>query len=404
MPINAQIYYDNYLVAGVLGSFDASAYPARSQSIIDVGTDFVSQHRNVSVQLTFLSDEQALFFEWAPSFFIGPELIQDRATDWTDCGTPKYKYIRGCRITADTPTTGQNIAINIETPEGLSFTAGGVLGGAKQNIYAFSWPPFKAHLVRVQALPPVNGTPNQWRFFNVAFDFDIEPELTTNWTTQPSTFSKKGYLHLRDYQFAYASQVGADYFIRFDTTPGTKNLSDDPPDPGFGPPWFLADIKLLGLGDNNGTITMTITGPDGTLGPTVYPVNQNSDPQNSFPLDSLFTLDDTSVVTITADTIGGDGVRVTFGLVQSSPGSLVAIVDGVSHTLNALLPSTDGEEIKRYYNAPPLKGKVWQFSAVGVLQVYQKDCEFRLKSWGEEEYNIMKFIGDDNFTSGGAKI
>lgn len=86
-------------------------------------------------------------------------------------------------------------------------------------------------------------------------------------------------------------------------------------------------------------------------------------------------------------------------------GVLTAIVDGVPYTIAPNLPSTHGAEIKRYFPALPLKGKLWQFSGAGTaLQIYQRDCEFRVKPWGGGSYTILKPIGDTTVTSEGAKI
>lgn len=293
--MNLATYYDNYLIASAIASSVTVPTPLnRQQQLQDVGLDSESLHRNISVVLTWQSTEQAILFEWQPSFFVTPEDTLVRPTDWQDCGTIKNKYIRGCRILADT-TDPNTRAVDTLTVQ-VQYD-GGLIGATLTVTHAgeltlpYSFPPFKGHLVRLVPTSPTQS----WRLFTVEWEFDIEPEATGYWVTQPSTFSMRGYLHIRDFQLAYA-------------------------------------------------------------------------------------------------TVNAGGV-------------LMLIVDNVSHVLVAAIPSTAGIEVKKYYAAPPVKGKVWQLYGTGnALQIYMNDCEFRIKAWGDPQYSTLKMLGDDNFTSGGAKI
>ena len=88
-------------------------------------------------------------------------------------------------------------------------------------------------------------------------------------------------------------------------------------------------------------------------------------------------------------------------------GVLSVIVDGTTYTLISNLLNTGGMERKIHVVAPPVKGKLWQLQAIGVntqLQVYERDCEFRVKPWGTDAYQVLKPLGDTTRTSGGAKI
>jgi hypothetical protein len=85
--------------------------------------------------------------------------------------------------------------------------------------------------------------------------------------------------------------------------------------------------------------------------------------------------------------------------------NLLMIVDGVSNTIAAALPSTGGNEVKSYFPAPPLKGKLFQLYLTGnQVQLYLKDCEFRMKQWGADQYAVLKPVGDESVTSGGARL
>ena len=197
-----------------------------------------------------------------------------------------FKFVHGCRITADTGGLTRTVQVQYD---------GGLLGPvltvnhAIEMVKPYSFPPFKAHLMR---LVPTGTTP--WRLMNVVWEVDEEPESTDYWVTQATTWEFNGYAHLRDFQFAWASLL---------------------------------------------------------------------------------------------------------------PGALLkVIVDGVSYPL-ATLPATAGVEMKRYFSAPPIKGKIWQFSLTGQpAQVYVKDCEFRIKPWGAQQYAVLKPLGGESLTSGGARL
>lgn len=75
-----------------------------------------------------------------------------------------------------------------------------------------------------------------------------------------------------------------------------------------------------------------------------------------------------------------------------------AIVDGTLTTI-ATLPAT-ASPVKQYFPTPPLKGRYWQLTATGTgLQLYERDIEFLVKSWGSTgPYARVKPFGD---TSGG---
>jgi hypothetical protein len=280
---NITVYYDNFLLSSISPVLAAAA--SRTQTAIDLGLDAAALHRNIGLVITFGSSGGTTLYEWQPSYLAKPEDTVDRPTDWMDAGTIGYKYVHGCRITADTGGVTRTVQIQYD---------GGLLGptlSVNHNgevTLPHSFTPFKAHLLR---LVPTDTA--SWRLIAVEWDVDPEPEPTSVWISQPSTFDMPGYLHMRDLQLAYA-------------TP------------------------------NAGAV-------------------------------------------------------------------LSMIVDGKAYTLNSNLPSTSGAEVKSYITAPPVKGKVWQLSATGTaLQIYQRDCEFRIKPWGGESYATVKPFGDT--TGGGARI
>lgn len=72
-----------------------------------------------------------------------------------------------------------------------------------------------------------------------------------------------------------------------------------------------------------------------------------------------------------------------------------AIVDGGAPVTLATLPSSTSP-VKQYFPVPPLKGRYWQLSATGTgLQLYERDIEFLVKSWGSTGlYSRVRPFGD----------
>lgn len=103
----------------------------------------------------------------------------------------------------------------------------------------------------------------------------------------------------------------------------------------------------------------------------------------------------------------GFGHAREFELAYAAVGTSVfsVIVDGVTYTFYTDSVGTGGTETKVYVPLPPLKGKLWSLSYTGIgLQVYEKDCEFRVKQWASSGmYQNANIAGDDSLTAG-AKI
>lgn len=92
---------------------------------------------------------------------------------------------------------------------------------------------------------------------------------------------------------------------------------------------------------------------------------------------------------------------------STGPGTVIsAIVDGVL-TVIATLPGAPAT-VKQYFVCPPLKGRYWQLTASGTgLQLYERDIEFMVKTWGSQgPYVRVKPFGDSSGGGGasGARI
>ena len=76
-------------------------------------------------------------------------------------------------------------------------------------------------------------------------------------------------------------------------------------------------------------------------------------------------------------------------------GLVSVIVDGAAPVTLATL-GAQAVPGKGYFPCPPLKGRYWQLTATGTaLQIYERDLEFLVKSWGSTgAYNRVRPFGD----------
>jgi hypothetical protein len=88
-------------------------------------------------------------------------------------------------------------------------------------------------------------------------------------------------------------------------------------------------------------------------------------------------------------------------------GVVSAVVDGGTPFTLATLPKAATPQ-KGYFTCPPLKGRYWQLTATGTgLQIYERDVEFLVKSWGSTgPYSRVRPFGDQSGGGGasGARI
>jgi hypothetical protein len=88
-------------------------------------------------------------------------------------------------------------------------------------------------------------------------------------------------------------------------------------------------------------------------------------------------------------------IWIAYAGVSVGAGVVSAIVDGGTPVRLATLPAS-ATPVKQYFVCPPLKGRYWQLTASGTgLQLYEKDIEFLVKSWGSAgPYQRVKPFGD----------
>jgi hypothetical protein len=292
-PVAVTVYYENFLLN------DPVQRPLLTHTRwqYDLATDVDGWHRNIGLLAAFPSAAGVTLYEWQPAAILQPETSSTgtaggapgRPTDWQDAGTMHYKFVHGARIMAD--TMGHDVQLQVEYEGGIKGPIVTVNSHGEETVIPVSFPPFKAHLMR---LVPIGGS-GDWILNGVQWDYDEEPEPTGYWVTQPTSWDMPGFLHIRDFQLAYASTAAG------------------------------------------GVLTLT--------------------------------------------------------------------VDGQQYPLISNLPGTGGNPVKKYFVAPPVKGKLWSLYGTGTaLQIYRRDCEFRVKSWGGKQYEIVRAYGDENRTSTGARM
>lgn len=139
-------------------------------------------------------------FIWQPSAIDKPEPIVDRFTDWDDAGTPMAKFVQGFILEAD--TLGANVNLLVRNGDSLLPMQTFVVNHATQQEKAYSFTtPFIAHLMRIEP----QGTPSQWRLFEVKWIFQPTPESALVWTTQATSHGLRGFQHVRQVSVSYRS-------------------------------------------------------------------------------------------------------------------------------------------------------------------------------------------------------
>lgn len=136
-----------------------------------------------------------------------------------------------------------------------------------------------------------------------------------------------------------------------------------------------------------------------------------SNPASVYSVDWIFNLEPDVATHYETQRSGlgleGFGHAREFQIAYAATGTSVfsVIVDGLTYPIFTDSTGTSGLEVKQYATLPPLKGKLWALAYTGIgLQVYEKDCEFRVKQWASTgPYKNANIAGDDSLTSG-AKI
>lgn len=186
----------------------------RTQTLFDLVSGIGTLARNINLNLTW--NGQASLYEWQPSFYPEPEITKLRLPDWDDAGTKGAKWLQGCRIYCNTAGATKTLRVTGDdslTIADLSFNSVGF------SPLEFSWPPVITHFIRLVPIDSVG-----WKFYDVEWIWQPEPELATNWTTQPTTHGLPGYKYLRDGYLSIRSTTVSTLTLTLDGTPYSYSI------------------------------------------------------------------------------------------------------------------------------------------------------------------------------------
>lgn len=152
---------------------------------------------------------------WQPTWTDLPDTIQDRATDWSDCGTPGAKLIQGLMLEANTFGVSKSFQVqssddgSLHTPDQVPITFNG------QSIKAITFtPPFVAHLIRLVASDSVN-----WQQFSLKPIFVPFPELVPQFQTEMTSHGSIGWNSIGEITLSHISTADLKVTFTFDQWP-----------------------------------------------------------------------------------------------------------------------------------------------------------------------------------------
>lgn len=210
LAVVTQASFDNFTRATVTTNVTTASRLA-NPPIIDVGGG--TGARNMGVNLTWTQQTlgatgPVTCYSWTPTAIPKPENIELRASDWDDAGYQGNKFVQGVILEADTFNVTKTLEIEIDGNV-VAFTFSATHNGQEQLPY--SWPPFLAHMMRIQAVDN-----NPWELYGFRWVFNPAPESVQYWETQTRPINGHGYGHLRD-----------GYITLVSTAPVTVNVITD---------------------------------------------------------------------------------------------------------------------------------------------------------------------------------
>lgn len=201
-PVTVALWKSRFTVA-MTGFSPASLIGAGTLApyTVDFTAGFGSDVDDIAALLTFPLGSGNILDLWQPDWISLPETIQDRPTDWEDCGYDGNKFIQGLRLELDTFNAAKAIKVErsddgaILTPNESPITVSG------QTILPFTFtPPFLAHMVRIVS---TDGVP--YRMWRAKWIFQPYPESVVEWQTEMLSHGLKGWQTMPWINLAYQS-------------------------------------------------------------------------------------------------------------------------------------------------------------------------------------------------------
>lgn len=152
---------------------------------------------------------------WQPNWTDLPDTIQNRTTDWTDCGTPGAKFIQGMLLEANSFNAAKSFRIQRSddlayfTPDQVPVTFNG------QSIVALTFtPPFIAHSIRLVATDAI-----PWQQFSMKPVFVPYPELVGQFQTEFTSHGSMGWNTIGEITLSHLSTSDLTLTLNFDQWP-----------------------------------------------------------------------------------------------------------------------------------------------------------------------------------------
>ena len=203
-PLTVSLYSDRY--ANALTGYSPTSITgtgALAPHIVDFSSGTPQDVIDVEAVLSWNSDSANYLDLWQDWINL-PELIQDQASDWDDCGTPGNKFVMGFLLECNTYNAAKTFSVQRSddkatfTPVECPITLNG------QTIQSFTFnPPFLAHMIRRVSTDGVSwqaGPTGGWRLSWIVQPY---PEASTVWTTESTTHGLVGYMHIYQVNLAY---------------------------------------------------------------------------------------------------------------------------------------------------------------------------------------------------------
>lgn len=363
--IQSRLWFDSYTVPSTINTVPSLPLPAaETQVIVDLSDGDGFLYRNVALGFTWSSLRTIRLFEWIPSFLVKPSSSILRVSDWDDAGFQGRKYVRGVKLWAD--TYDQTRQVNVEVNGGIIAASLTSVRHNGEQLIPYAFPtPFTAELIR---LSPVD--PNTWRLWQPIWVYDKYPELIsliTGWTNG-------GYPGAKWVQGIRlcADTGGLDVQLQIQYDGGqtgpllTVNHNGKQTLPYSWPGFIAHDLRFVPA--------------------TACGIFEEETQWVFEPEPDLASYWDTQPTT--HDLIGWQTPHDGYlAYISTQPINLV-ITPNNGPVITVVMPAQPIYS-KTYFLLPPMKATSFQYqvndNATGTgLRLFMRDCELRVKSWGDQ--------------------
>jgi hypothetical protein len=137
---------------------------------VDFTSGFGSEIDDIGAQLSWALGTSTVLDLWQPDWIELPVNIQDRSSDWTECGIPGNKLIRGMIVEMDTFNVAKLLQVERSDSETIISPNQGAITANGQTLVPFTFTPFTAHMLRLVSTDGV-----AWRLFGVDARWICDP-------------------------------------------------------------------------------------------------------------------------------------------------------------------------------------------------------------------------------------